>query len=167
LRGTGPRGNTLRETILSDTGLIPIGEESPHELASQAERSGQRPISTGTLPRADSPTDARVDVGSPSVSPDPEHGHARGLSDVSVSADGDHVELVEGGITTPPVGGPTPPSQGQRPGAVSPMTPLEVVSSAAGDYLTKGAEPAPESQTPANTRTSNFSEDLDEHRVTK
>jgi hypothetical protein len=125
-------------------------------LSSNAEKSGERPISTGTLPRVDSPTVASSNVSS-------DFGHARGLSEGTISTDGDQVAAADGGIAAAAERTVVTP-QGQRAGAVSPMTPTEVAPAGNGDYITKGAEPAPESPAAVALRTSNFSEDLDEHR---
>jgi hypothetical protein len=136
--------------------LVAISQASPHELASNAEKPIQRPVSTGSEARIDSPTVAG------NVSPDFEHGHARGLSDATVSTEGEQVALAEGGPDKPAAEGVVATPQGQRAGAVSPMTPTELSPSPTGDYLSKGREPAQESQAAANRRTSNFSEDLDD-----
>jgi hypothetical protein len=160
LRGTGLRDTTLTETVISQTGLVPIHQAQ--ELSSQSERTTPRPISTGTLPRTDSPTAAG------SITSDFEPGHVRGPSDLTVSANGDDVASAERGVNQPSTAeGETPTPQGQRAGAVSPMTPSEVGVATSGDYLDKGSQPAQESQTTVNRRTSNFSEDLDEHRGMK
>jgi hypothetical protein len=136
--------------------LVAISQASPHELASNAEKSSQRRVSTGSVPRVDSPTVTG------NISPGFEHGHARGLSDATISTEGDQVASVEGGRDQPAAEGVVSTLQGQRAGAVSPMTPTEVSRSPAGDYLNKGHEPAQESQAEATRRTSNFSEDLDD-----
>lgn len=155
----------LSESILTETGLVPIGQAPLHELATQSEE--QQPVSIGTLPRADSPTAVGSNADVTSVSSDFEPGHGRGLSETTVSADGDHAASVEGAAQPSAVEGQTPMPQGQRAGAVSPMTPSEVTASASGDYISKGGEPAQEGQVVSNRRTSNFSEDLDENRTTK
>lgn len=160
LRGTVLRDTALTETIMSQTGLVPISQVQ--ELSSQTEKTTPRPISTGSLPRADSPT------GAGSITSDFEPGHVRSASDATVSADGDDLASAEAGVNQPAAaGGETATSPGQRAGAVSPMTPSEVGVATSGDYLNKGSEPGQESQTTSNRRTSNFSEDLDERRGTK
>lgn len=136
--------------------MVPISQASPHELSSNSEKSGERPISTSSFPRVDSPTVASSNVSS-------DFGHARGLSEGTISTDGDQVAAAGGG-TAAAVERDVVTPQGQRAGAVSPMTPTEVAPAGDGDYLTKGAEPASESPAGVARRTSNFSEDLDERR---
>lgn len=113
--------------------------------------SASRPgISPTHQPRADSPAlggtpDGRV--GSEvSVTSASNAGHLRGISDTSVSTDGQYA-----GPRSEPVG------EGSRAGAVSPEEPAQE----SGDYLRAGLAPSP-SPSPHANRRSQFSEKLDE-----
>jgi hypothetical protein len=161
------RDTDLHKRELRDTGFVPLSQGPVHELASQAEKSGQRPGSVGTIPRADSPTAAVSNRGGTSVSSDFDHGHLRGLSETSVSTDGNYATLVEDGGSNQPstAEGQRSTPQGQRVGAVSPLTPSEITASSSGDYINKGNGEAQEVQT--TSKRSNFSEELDEPRDTK
>jgi hypothetical protein len=161
------RDTDLHKRELRDTGFVPLSQGPVHELASQAEKSGQRPGSVGTIPRADSPTAAVSNRGGTSVSSDFDHGHLRGLSETSVSTDGNLATLVEDGGSNQPstAEGQRSTPQGQRVGAVSPLTPSEITASSSGDYINKGNGEAQEVQT--TSKRSNFSEELDEPRDTK
>jgi len=77
---------------------------------------------------------------------DSERGHLRGISDTSVST--------EGNFATP-MDMPMAETPGGRPGAISPLTPPHVEG---GDYLGVGSSPA----SGGSKRKSQFSEKLDE-----
>jgi hypothetical protein len=143
---------------------VPATQTPLHELASQAERSGPRPVSISTLPRADSPTAVASNARVTSISSDFDHRHVRELSEASISTAGNRAASVEPGASQPSEAqGPTATLHGQRAGAVSPLTPSEV----GGDYLNKGSGAAQEGQPASTGRTSNFSEELGEVKDTK
>jgi hypothetical protein len=112
--------------------------------------------------RADSPSlggppeNMRITSGVSQVS-ETDRGHLRGISETSVSTDGNYATPMEGGIA---LGSLPPPTMTGRPNVVSPLTPPEG-SNEAGDYL-GATEAGATSPTPSQTRKSNFAEGLDE-----
>jgi hypothetical protein len=111
--------------------------------------------------RADSPSlggvpeNLRIASGVSNVS-EADRGHLRGISETSVSTDGNYATPTEGGIAL----GGLPPQTIGRPNVVSPLTPPHGANEA-GDYL-GAAEPGASSPTPSQRRKSNFAEGLDE-----
>lgn len=135
-----------------------------HELASKAQGSDSRPVSTSTLPGADSSTAIGSNARATSVSPDFDHGHVREHSEVSISTARNRPTSVEPGTSQPPAaGGHTATPKGQRAGAVSPLTPSELGGPSGGEFLSRGRGLTLEGQ----PRASNFSEQLDEGKSTK
>ena len=109
-------------------------------------------------PRADSPSlggapdNMRITSGVSNVS-ETDRGHLRGISETSVSTDGNYATPMEGlGL------GGLPPSGAGR--VVSPLTPPDGANEA-GDYL-GASEAGGSSPTPNQRKKSNFAEGLDE-----
>jgi hypothetical protein len=133
-------------------------------ISRMSHTSAQRPgISPVHTPRADSPSlgesaagaEGRPRVGSQiSVVSDSERGHLRGISDTSVSTEGNYATPMDPPTSTPRETVVETPSG--RPGAVSPLTPPQPVHES-GDYLGAGSPGSGGSK-----RKSQFSEKLDE-----
>src|SRR4051812_26090516 len=125
---------------------------------SQSPRPGISPMHT---PRPDSPPlggDNRFLSGVSNVS-ETDRGHLRGISETSVSTDGNYATPLERGeglaLQNMP---PRAPPEG-RPNVVSPLTPPSAISDGdSSDYLGAGRSPG------STRRRSNFEENLDEAR---
>jgi hypothetical protein len=136
-------------------------------ISRMSHTSAQRPgISPVHTPRADSPSlgesaagtegrARRARVGSQiSVVSDSERGHLRGISDTSVSTEGNYATPMDPPTSTTREAVAETPSG--RPGAVSPLTPPQPVHESS-DYLGVGSPVSGGSK-----RKSQFSEKLDE-----
>jgi len=170
--------DTSRPVELHDTGFVPLGASKPSRngLASSPSVTSQTShassvsrisrnsvpnplISPMQHPRADSPSlgspadNGRLASGVSNVS-ETDRGHLRGISETSVSTDGNYTSPMEGGIALGAIQGAT-----GRPNAVSPV---ETPSGAneEGDYLS--ASQGGRASSTLSQRRSNFSEGLDE-----
>ena len=130
--------------------------------ASTVSRDSHSPrpgLSTLYSPRPDSPSlgnENRFLSGVSNVS-DTDRGHLRGISETSLSTDGNFATPLERdeGLTLHNMPPHAPPEG--RPNVVSPMTPPSAVSEGEGsDYLGGGRSPG------STRRKSNFEENLDE-----
>ena len=105
------------------------------------------------MPRPDSPSlgDQRILSGVSNIS-ESDRGHLRGISETSISTDGNYATpMGEHGLALqnlPPR--QSEPGVGPRPGVVSPLTPPDGVERS-GDYMMAGS----------TKRKSNFNEELD------
>ena len=90
---------------------------------------------------------------------DSDRGHLRGISETSVSTDGNYATPMESSIA---MGGLPPPTVGVRPNVVSPITPPQRAGEAS-DYLNAAQGPSAIPM-PSQRRKSNFAEGLPEAR---
>jgi len=133
---------------------------------SQESQSGRPPISPRHVPRADSPSlgDQRITSGVSDVS-DTARGHLRGISETSVSTDGNGNYATPAAVSSEGLGPQNVPEthegtseKAARLGVVSPMTPPDMVN-VSNDYM--GARGTTSTASPMR-RKSNFAEKLDE-----
>ena len=173
--------DTSRPVELHDTGFVPLGAGRNKLAASPSVTSHTSQVSTvsrdshhshsrpavspmqhagvDSHSEGGTPENIRVTSGVSNIS-DSDRGHLRGISETSVSTDGNYATPMESGLA---VGGLPPPIVEGRPYTEGLLTPPKVAGEAS-DYL-GATQASPISRPPPNQRRkSNFAEGLPEVR---